>query len=138
MTAVVGAPERNTILNALEAAERRARVAFRLKVAATWVALIGVVLAGLWITENIDFAFIGEWGPFILGGAGLTIVISVVSVTFATILALVGAIARLSGNPYFSGLASLYVSLARGTPLIVQLLFVYLALPQVDVILNAV
>ena len=30
------------------------------------------------------------------------------------------------------------MSLARGTPLIVQILFVYLALPQVDIILNAV
>jgi len=138
MTAVVGAPERSSILDHLEAAELRARRLFRLKVAATWLALIGVVLFGLWITENIDFAFIGEWGPFIIGGAGLTILISVVSITFATILALAGAIGRLSGNPYFNGLASLYVSLARGTPLVVQILFVYLALPQVGIILNAV
>jgi polar amino acid transport system permease protein len=138
MTAVIGAPERSSILDHLEAAELRARRVFRFKVAATWFALIGVILFGLWITENIDFAFIGEWGPFILGGTGLTIIISVVSIVFATILALLGAIGRLSGNAYFNGLASLYVSLARGTPLVVQILFVYLALPQVGIILNAV
>jgi polar amino acid transport system permease protein len=138
MTAVVGAPERNSILDALEAAERRARLTFRLKVAATWVVLIAVILGGLWVTNNIDLAFIGEWGPFILGGAGLTVVISIVSISFATVLALIGAISRLSGNAYLNGIASLYVSLARGTPLIVQLYFVYLALPQVDVVLDAV
>ena len=138
MTAVVGAPERSSILDHLEAAELRARRVFRLKVAATWLALIGVILAGLWITENIDFAFIGEWGPFIIGGTGLTILIAVVSIAFATILALAGAIGRLSGNPYFNGLASLYVSLARGTPLIVQILFVYLALPQIGIVLPAI
>ena len=138
MTAVVGTPERNTVLDALEAADRRARLTFRLKVAATWLALIGVIFGGLLITENFDTAFIGEWGPFILGGAGLTVVISVVSITVATIVALAAAIARLSGNPYLSGLAALYVSLARGTPLIVQLLFVYLGLPQVGIVLNAV
>ncbi len=138
MTAVVGTPERNTILDALEAAEQRARLAFRLKVAATWAGLIAVILAGLWLTENIDLAFIGEWGPFIVGGAGLTIIISVVSITFATVLALIGAISRLSGNAYLNGVASLYVSLARGTPLIVQLYFVYLALPQVGIVLDAV
>jgi polar amino acid transport system permease protein len=138
MTAAVGAPERESIRALVKRAEERARTMFRLKVAATWVALIGVLLAGLWITNNIDVAFIQEWGPFIIGGAGLTILISVVSITFATILALLGAFGRLSGNPYVNGLASLYVSLARGTPLVVQILFVYLALPQVGIILPAI
>jgi polar amino acid transport system permease protein len=138
MTAAVGTPDSGSFPARVRAAEERARIAFRLKVAATWVALIVVILGGLWVTENIDTAFIGEWGPFILGGAGLTVLISVVSITFATILALIGALGRLSRNPYLSGLASLYVSLARGTPLIVQILFVYLALPQVGIILPAI
>jgi polar amino acid transport system permease protein len=100
--------------------------------------LIGIVLFGLWVTNNIDVAFIAEWGPFVVGGAGLTILISVVSIACATLLALLGALSRISRNPYLNGLASLYVSLARGTPLIVQILFIYLALPQVDVIWPAI
>ena len=138
MTAAVGAPEPRAIVARVQAAEERARTAFRLKVAATWIVLIGVILAGLGITGNIDTAFIAEWGPFIIGGASLTVLISVVSITFATILALIGAFGRLSPNPYLNGLASLYVSLARGTPLIVQILFVYLALPQVGIVLPAI
>jgi polar amino acid transport system permease protein len=100
--------------------------------------LIGVILGGLWVTGNIDTAFIAEWGPFIIGGVGLTVLISVVSISFATLLALLGAFGRMSTNPYLNGLASLYVSLARGTPLIVQIYFVYLALPQVGIILPAI
>src|SRR6187431_2078219 len=138
MTAAVGAPEPRPIVARVQAAEERARTSFRLKVAATWIVLIGVILAGLGITGNIDTAFIAEWGPFIIGGASLTVLISVVSITFATILALIGAFGRLSPNPYLNGLASLYVSLARGTPLIVQILFVYLALPQVGIVLPAI
>ena len=52
------------------------------------------------------------------------------SIVFATLLALSGAIGRLSRNPFINGIASLYVSLVRGTPLIVQIYFIYLALPQ--------
>jgi polar amino acid transport system permease protein len=138
MTAAVGSPERRSIRDQVRAAEERSRIAFRLKVAITWVALIGLILGGLWATDNIDTAFIREWGPFIIGGAGLTVLISLVSIGFATLLALVGALGRLSTNPYLNGLASLYVSLARGTPLIVQLFFVYLALPQVGIVLPAI
>lgn len=120
------------------AAQARSRLSFRLKFAATWVLLIGLLLFGLWATDNIDLGFIVIWGPFIVGGAGLTVVISVVSIFFATILALLGAVGRMSANPYLNGVASLYVSLVRGTPLIVQIYFIYLALPQVGIVLPAI
>jgi polar amino acid transport system permease protein len=138
VTVAVGAPAPRSIIARVQAAEKRSQTTFRLKVVATWVGLIGVIVGGLWVTGNIDSAFISEWGPFIVGGTGLTVLISVVSISFATVLALLGAFGRLSRNPYVNGLASLYVSLARGTPLIVQILFVYLALPQVGIILPAI
>jgi polar amino acid transport system permease protein len=37
----------------------------------------------------------------------------------------------MSANAVVYGIASFYVSLVRGTPLIVQILFIYLALPQI-------
>ena len=100
MTAAVSSPERRSIRDQVRAAEERSRIAFRLKVAITWATLIGVILGGLWVTDNIDTAFISEWGPFIIGGAGLTVLISVVSISFATVFALLGAFGRLSANPY--------------------------------------
>jgi polar amino acid transport system permease protein len=49
----------------------------------------------------------------------------------AVVLATLGSLGRLSRNAIVYGIASFYVSLVRGTPLIVQLLFFYLALPQI-------
>ncbi len=45
--------------------------------------------------------------------------------------ALLGAMGRISTTAPVYALATLYVSLVRGTPLIVQILFVWLALPQI-------
>jgi His/Glu/Gln/Arg/opine family amino acid ABC transporter permease subunit len=44
---------------------------------------------------------------------------------------------RLSTIAPIYGLATLYVSMVRGTPLIVQIIFVYLALPQFGIVLPA-
>lgn len=129
---------RPQILDQIAAAQRRARLSFRLWVAATWIFLVGGLLLALWVTGNINFDFIGEWGPFILGGAGVTILLCITSIIFATILAVFGAIARLSPNPIINGVASLYVSLVRGTPLIVQIVFIYLALPQLEIRIPAI
>ena len=119
---------------------RRAREAggrrFVLQFAAVWIGLIGLIVYVLWVTGNIDLAFFGRWGPFILGGAWTTVLISVLSIILAVVLALLGALGRLSRNPAVNAIASLYVSLVRGTPLLIQILFVYLALPRLGVILD--
>jgi polar amino acid transport system permease protein len=138
MTVAASTRDPESILARVQAAQERARLNFRLKFVGTWIVLIGLILIGLWATDNIDTEFIAEWGPFIIGGAGLTVFVSAVSIVFATILALLGAMGRLSRNAFINGLASLYVSFARGTPLIVQIYFIYLALPQVGVVLPAV
>lgn len=138
MTVSAQAPRQASLIEQIEAAQDRARGVFRLKFVATWALLLGLLVFGLWFTGNIDTSFISEWGPFILGGAGITVFLSVVSIFFATILAIVGAIARMSRNPYISGVASLYVSLVRGTPLLVQLVFVYFALPQFGIRIDSI
>ena len=51
--------------------------------------------------------------------------------TVAIGLALLGSIGRISTIAPIYAIATLYVSLVRGTPLLVQILFIWLALPQV-------
>lgn len=113
--------------DALEA--RTARVPYRVKVALVWF-VIFAVLAGLFLSYGFDTSFMLEWTPYIIGGTGLTLFVSICSIVLAVLLAIVGALGRLSRNPIFSGIATLYVSLIRGTPLILQIFFVYLAFPQ--------
>ena len=114
-------------------ARRRARRRFRFRatVFTTWIVLIALLVGGLWLGGKINVAFLSEWQAYILGGVPLTLVISASSIFFACILAVLGALGRLSSNAVVYGVSSFYVSLVRGTPLIVQILFIYLALPQI-------
>ena len=101
-----------------------------LKVAGVWLALIGVVTIGL-VLLKIQPSYILDHYDVILQGAGTTIAVSFASILIATILALMGSIARLSANPIALGVSGFYVSLIRGTPLLIQIYFIYLGLPQV-------
>ncbi len=119
------------IVAAISRSRSRARGRFRTTFVLTWVVLVGALVGSLAFGGKIDGAFIAQWAPYILGGVPLTIIISVASIAVAIVLATLGSLGRLSGNAVIYGIASFYVSLVRGTPLIVQLLFFYLALPQI-------
>jgi polar amino acid transport system permease protein len=114
-----------------------ARRRFRGEFVATWIVLVGGLVVAIAFTGRVKPAFIYEWGPFILGGVSITIFVSVMSIMFATIFAVIGALGRLSRVAPIYATATLYVSLIRGTPLIIQLFFWYLALPQFGIVLPA-
>ena len=124
-------PGQDPIVDAIAAQRRRQTTRFRLIVAITWVIMVALIVGGLFAAGKIDLEFLGKWWTYILTGMWLTIGIAASSIAVAVVFALVGAIGRLSGNPVVYGLASFYVSLVRGTPLIVQILFIVLALPQI-------
>jgi polar amino acid transport system permease protein len=105
------------------------RFSFRTKLTAVW-ALIFVLLAVVFVAFRFDTEFMLDWLPYLLGGVPLTILISVLGIMLAVPLALVAALARLSRNPLLNGAAGFYISFIRGTPLIVQIFFIYLGLPQ--------
>ncbi|HEX2050864.1 MAG TPA: amino acid ABC transporter permease [Actinomycetota bacterium] len=107
-------------------------VPYRVKLALVWAAIF--TLLGLaFLSYGFDTEFMARWAGFIVKGAGLTVVISVAAIALAVSLALLGALGRLSKLAIFNGPASFYVSFVRGTPLIVQIYFVYLALPQIAI-----
>lgn len=118
----------------IEAAERGHRRSFRLRFILTWVVVLGLVGGFLISTVGIKVGFLQTWLPFIIGGVWITLFISVVSIFLAVILAVFGALGRMSTNPFLNGIASLYVSIVRGTPLIVQILFIFLALPAAGIV----
>lgn len=120
----------------MEASQRRRRSTFRVLFMLTWFVVLAAVGGFLVVTVGVNVGFLQEWLPFIIGGVWLTLFISITSIIIAVILAVFGALGRLSTNPFFNGLASLYVSIVRGTPLIVQILFIFLALPAAGVIID--
>jgi len=119
------------IVAEVRAARARESRRFRLVFALTWIILIGLLVGSLVVAGKVDVTFLAKWGPYILGGIPITIVVSAFSIALAVVLAVLGALGRLSTRASIYAVATLYVSLVRGTPLIVQILFIYLALPQI-------
>ena len=72
-------------------------------------------------------------GPLIQG-AGVTLQVFFITLVLALPLGLVLALLRLSHSKLVSGLVNGYIWLMRGTPLMLQMLFIYFALPFVPVI----
>ncbi len=134
--AAVGAEGLAPIVLEIEAANRRRRTSFRVRFLLTWAVTLGLVAIFLAATVRIKPDFILNWLPFIVGGIWITLFISITSIILAVFLAVFGALGRLSSNPFFNGLASLYVSIVRGTPLIVQIFFIFLALPATGIVLD--
>ncbi len=90
-----------------------------------------ILLFGTLIALGLDFSFMLNWLPFIMAGIGYTFLVSTLAISLACVLSVLGALGRLSRNPVLNSIATSYVSLVRGTPLLVQVYMWYLALPQI-------
>lgn len=71
--------------------------------------------------------------PLLKATVTATIPLTVISFVLGLVVALVIALMRLSSMPVVSGLARAYVSLIRGTPLLLQLFIIYYGLPALGV-----
>jgi len=69
-------------------------------------------------------------GPALLSGAGITILVSVVALIAGLIFGLFLALGRLSKNKIIDKLCFTYIWIFRGTPLLLQLFFIYYSVPD--------
>ncbi|MDR1433396.1 MAG: amino acid ABC transporter permease [Puniceicoccales bacterium] len=77
------------------------------------------------------FHQIGSEIPYILGGAKVTLKYAVVTMGFSLFGGTLLAIARLSKYKILRAFGGIYLSIFRGTPLLLQLSITYFALPQI-------
>ena len=70
------------------------------------------------------------WLPQLLLGARTTIVITILSVAIGLVLSLFLALGKMSKNFVINKLCSAYIFFFRGTPLLMQIYFLYFGLPQ--------
>ena len=68
---------------------------------------------------------------FVRDGIIVTVFITVMSFMFILVVGMIGGLGRLSRNPFIRGVATLYVEIVRGIPLLVQLIWWYFAFPVV-------
>ncbi|MGE2716069.1 ABC transporter permease subunit [Mycolicibacterium litorale] len=71
--------------------------------------------------------------PLARAALTMTIPLTVISFAIGLVIALGVALARLSSNVVLSNVARFYISIIRGTPLLVQLFIVFFALPEFGV-----
>ena len=88
--------------------------------------------------KYFSFSIIWEILPFLLKGALLTVFFSATSEIIGIIVGLVTSVIRVTRIKVLSQLAVVYVDLFRGTPLLMQIIFVYYALPYLGINLPAI
>lgn len=74
---------------------------------------------------NDDSGFISKYGSFFLKGIKITILISLIGVALGSILGAFVALMKLSKIKIISWIASIYIEILRGTPMLVQLFIVF-------------
>jgi polar amino acid transport system permease protein len=127
--------------------QERQRFLFGIQVVVWWVIILVLLVfafSGIKLnlgpilikTIRLDIEFMKTWAPFISKGVPQTLFIAVISIFFASLLALLSALGRLSGIPPLVAVSGFYVSLIRGTPLYLQIFFFFLALPQIGIKLS--
>lgn len=93
-----------------------------------WLLFAGVVLMVLLLVTQKPDPY-RRIVVFLDDGIRVTVSITVVSFLFILLAGLVGGLGRIAKNPLINGMASIYVEVFRGIPLLVQLIFIYYASP---------
>lgn len=84
-------------------------------------------------TLSIRWGLLRESLPLLLTGARFTLEITLLTLLFGVTGGLIVALARLSPFAPLRALVTLYVELVRGTPLLMQIYFIYFVLPALHV-----
>jgi cystine transport system permease protein len=71
--------------------------------------------------------------PVLLAGTGYTLLFAASSMVLGLLLGFVVALVRIAKVPLLAQIAAFYVSVMRGTPLLVQIFVIYYGLPSVGI-----
>lgn len=85
---------------------------------------------------SLDFSILVKSFPYLLMGAWMTVKITSLAVAMGTIIGIFGGLMRVSKNPIFFWISTVYVEVIRGTPLLVQIFMVYFGLPSLGIKLD--
>jgi polar amino acid transport system permease protein len=98
---------------------------------AWWVSFVGAiaVLVYLCVSRPDPYFHILSFLP---DGIVVTFQVTLLSILLSLVLGLVTGLGRLSRNRFFNLVASTYVEVIRGIPLLVQLFYIYYALGRIE------
>jgi polar amino acid transport system permease protein len=118
---------------------------FRYQVLVVWAELL-LVFYGFVLSFDRDFGVIFDVNRsgvsnlyfLITTGAFTTIYVSLIAIAIACVLALAGALGKLSSNGAAYAISTFYISFFRGTPLLLQVVLIYTGFAQLGFVLEAV
>lgn len=84
----------------------------------------------------MDWNFIHRWTPLYVQAAGLTLRIGAIGIGLSLVVGLVCCLIRYLKVPVLRQICGGYIELARNTPLLVQLFFLYFGLPKMGIKLS--
>lgn len=104
---------------------------------AAWIFGVLVLCLVLWVLKAaidsriVDLKVVGDYifSPQILTGAINSLMLGTIALLIAIVVGLMTALMRVSGNPILVAFSSTYVYLFRGTPMLIQLIFWFNAVP---------
>lgn len=73
----------------------------------------------------MDFSFLKEFYPYFISGTIITLIISMITVLFGTVIGIVIALMKLSKVKLLRWFANIYIEVLRGTPMLVQILIAF-------------
>ena len=85
----------------------------------------------------MEWGFIRRFTPMYVEAAGLTLSIGLIGIALSLLFGFVCCLLRYFRVPVLRQIAGAYIELARNTPLLVQLFFLYFGLPKVGIRLSA-
>jgi len=147
MTALNPHPAKTALAPSTQRDRIRRIFGFKTRLYLTWAALLGACIF-FFLSFDLKFSIILDKLPNLVGlklgpngflqGAALTLFLCFCSIWLSLVLGFVTALARLSRSAVAFGVASFYASFFRGTPLLIQILLIYLGLPQLGVVPGAI
>ena len=96
------------------------------------IVVVVVILAsvgGPSTAYRLQFGVVAPYLPALVAGLGLTIQLTLVTILLGAVLGVLVAMARLSTIAPLRAMMVIYIEIMRGTPALVQLVWVYYALP---------
>ncbi len=95
-----------------------------------WLLVLAVLAIIVFMIVVMAKPYAEIWN-FVKDGIAVTLRISITSFFTILIVGMLGGLGRISGNRIVRGASSLYVEVVRGIPLLVWLLYIWFALPQI-------
>lgn len=102
-----------------------ARAAFNLKLRSFpwWLIGIALIAASMVITISTRESYSSSFN-YIKNGLSITIITTICAFVVALVLGLVTGLGRISANPVYKNIATLYVEIIRGIPMLVLIFFI--------------